>query len=82
MHDVSGNPFRLLVIALADWLNQQQQDVIDYLQEENRALREQHRELDGALASGSGGGILRTPQGLHFDFVEWTCDEGRWRSLR
>jgi len=34
------DPFRLLLIALAGWLNQQQH-VIDYLQEENRVLREQ-----------------------------------------
>ena len=33
--------FRLLLISLAGWLNQQQQDVIEYLQEENRVLREQ-----------------------------------------
>lgn len=30
------DPFRLLLICLAGWLNQQQQDAIDYLQEENR----------------------------------------------
>ena len=35
------DPFRLLLISLAGWLNQQQQDVIDYLQQENRVLREQ-----------------------------------------
>jgi putative transposase len=35
------DPFRLLLISLAGCLNQQQQDVIDYLQEENRVLREQ-----------------------------------------
>src|SRR5215467_5135159 len=35
------NPFPLLLISLAGWLNQRQQDVIDYLQEENRVLREQ-----------------------------------------
>jgi putative transposase len=35
------DPFRLLLISLAGWLNQQQQDIIDYLQEENRVLREQ-----------------------------------------
>ena len=34
------DPFRLLQICLVGWLNQQQQDVIDYLQEENRVLRE------------------------------------------
>ena len=34
------DPFRLLLICLAGWLNQREQDVIDYLQEENRVLRE------------------------------------------
>jgi putative transposase len=35
------HPFRILLVALAGWINQQQRDVIDYLQEENRILREQ-----------------------------------------
>lgn len=35
------DPFRLLLISLAGWLNQRQQEAIDYLQEENRVLREQ-----------------------------------------
>lgn len=35
------DPFRLLLISVAGWMSQQQQDVIDYLQEENRVLREQ-----------------------------------------
>src|SRR5262249_50227237 len=35
------DPFRLLLISLAGWLNQHKQDVIDYLQEENHVLREQ-----------------------------------------
>ena len=34
-------PLQFLVVALAGWINQQQRDVIDYLQEENRVLREQ-----------------------------------------
>ena len=34
------DPFRFLLISLAGWLNQRQQDVIDYLQEENRILRQ------------------------------------------
>ena len=38
---LTSDPFRLLLISLAGYLNQQQQDVIDYLQEENRVLREQ-----------------------------------------
>ena len=35
------DPFRLVLISLAGWMNQRQQDVIDFLQEENRVLREQ-----------------------------------------
>jgi transposase InsO family protein len=34
-------PFRFLVVALAGWINQEQREVIDYLQTENRVLREQ-----------------------------------------
>ena len=37
-------PFQFLAIALAGWLNRQQQAVIDYLIEENRVLKDQ---LDG-----------------------------------
>ena len=35
------DPFRLLLISLAGWLNQHQRDVIDYLEEENCVLCEQ-----------------------------------------
>jgi putative transposase len=35
------DPFRLLLISLAGFLNQEQQDVIEYLHEENCILREQ-----------------------------------------
>ena len=33
--------FRFLLIALSDWMNQQQLQLIGYLGEENRVLREQ-----------------------------------------
>lgn len=33
--------FRLLLVTLAGWISQHQQDVIDYLVEENRVLKEQ-----------------------------------------
>ncbi len=36
-------PLRLLLVTLAGWVNRHQQQVIDYLIEENRALREQLR---------------------------------------
>jgi len=35
---VSLNPFSFLVISLADWINQRQQQVIEYLVEENRSM--------------------------------------------
>jgi putative transposase len=35
------DPFRFLLIALAGWMNQQQQNAIEYLREENRILRGQ-----------------------------------------
>ncbi len=35
------DPFRFLLIVLAGWAKQQQQDINDYLKEENRVLREQ-----------------------------------------
>jgi hypothetical protein len=36
-----SSPLRLVLVARAGWVNQPQREVIDYLQEENRALREQ-----------------------------------------
>jgi hypothetical protein len=35
------NPFQFVVIVLAAWMNQRQQNVIEYLREENRILREE-----------------------------------------
>src|SRR3982750_1471205 len=35
------DPFRFVLIALAGWMNQHQRQIIEYLQEENRVLREQ-----------------------------------------
>ncbi len=32
----------MLLIAFAGWINQRQLEVIDYLKEENRVLREKH----------------------------------------
>jgi transposase InsO family protein len=36
-----SHPLQFVLVALAGWVNQPQRDVIDYLQEENRVLREQ-----------------------------------------
>ena len=35
------DPFQFLLVAIAAWMNQRQLQVIDYLREENRVLREQ-----------------------------------------
>src|SRR5438309_8875259 len=35
------DPFRFMLITVAGWMNQQQLQVIEYLREENRVLREQ-----------------------------------------
>ena len=35
------DPFQFLLIALAGWMNQRQLQMIEYLREENRVLREQ-----------------------------------------
>ncbi len=36
-----SQPLQFLLAAVAGWIHQQQRDVIDYLQAENRVLREQ-----------------------------------------
>ena len=35
------DPFRFVLIAVAGWMNQRQLQIVDYLREENRVLREQ-----------------------------------------
>src|SRR4051794_12957843 len=35
------DPFQFVVVAVAGWMNQRQQQAIEYLREENRVLREQ-----------------------------------------
>src|SRR5436305_12531065 len=35
------DPFEFLLIAIAGWMNQRQLEVIEYLRQENRVLREQ-----------------------------------------
>ena len=37
----STRPLQVLLLFFAGWVNRQQADVIDYLKQENRALREE-----------------------------------------
>ena len=49
------DPFRFVLISIAGWMNQRQLQVIDYLREENRVLREQLEagvECDATTTSG------------------------------
>ena len=38
------DPFQFVLIAVAGWMNQRQLQMIEYLREENRVLREQPGE--------------------------------------
>ena len=37
---MTWTPWHFIVMAISGWMNRQQQEVIDYLREENRILRE------------------------------------------
>jgi hypothetical protein len=41
MPRVTAHPWQFLVLLVAGWVNRHQLEVIDYLREENRVLREQ-----------------------------------------
>ena len=47
---MSTLPFQLLMAALAGWVNRSQQDVIEYLQVENRVLRRKYCLRAGELS--------------------------------
>ena len=46
-HYVEMDVFKLLLVSLAGWMNRQQQEVIDYLQEEVRVLKEMAEKRGG-----------------------------------
>jgi hypothetical protein len=48
--DSLAHPLAFLVVVFSGWINRQQQDVIDYLREENRVLRAAHA-LAGFLSA-------------------------------
>jgi hypothetical protein len=50
------DPFSILVVSIAGWMNQRQQQVIEYLVEENRVLKEQigNRRMPECVSEGSG----------------------------
>ena len=65
------DPFRFVLIAVGGWMNHHQQQIIEYLREENRVLREQlsgrrvrfnddQRRRSAAKAKGLGRKLLET----------------------
>jgi hypothetical protein len=40
LRGMNTRPLQFLILSVAGWVNRRQQDVIEYLQEENRILRE------------------------------------------
>ena len=45
------DPFSFLVFSIAGWINQRQQQVIEYLVAENRVLREQIADAAGKIGA-------------------------------
>jgi len=45
------DPFRLVLIAVAGWMNQWEYQIIDYLRAESRVLREQLGERRSGLTT-------------------------------
>jgi hypothetical protein len=56
-----SHPLQFVLVALAGWINQQQRDVIDYLEEENRVLRERLGRRRLRFTDDSAVGSLRKP---------------------
>ena len=64
---MNGLQLQSLILIFAGWVNRSQQDVIEYLQDENRVLREQmggKRLLftDAEFNQGSAAGIAGTSE--------------------
>ena len=76
------DPFRFVLIAVGGWMNQHQLQIIDYLREENRVLREQlggrrmrfndgQRRRLAAKAKGLGRSFWRRSQPLSLPRPYW-----------
>jgi hypothetical protein len=58
----SLDPFWFLLIAVSGWMNQQQLQLIDYLREENRVLRQQLGKSDHGSTMSSAADWLPRPR--------------------
>ena len=87
------DPFRLLLISLAGCMNQHQRDVLDYLQEENRVLRQelgskrlrlnddQRRRLAVKAKKLGPNSLIRSSNAVDTGFGAWeVCADGPCRA--
>src|SRR5215470_16697226 len=58
------DPFRFVLITVAGWINQRQLQVIEYLREENRVLREQLGERRLRFSDGQRRRLAAKAKGL------------------
>ena len=49
---MTWTPWRFFLVAIAGWMNRRQQEVIEYLKEENRVLRKKLGHIPNAIERG------------------------------
>ena len=64
------HPFHVIVIALAGWINRQQQAVIDYHIEENRVLKSQYKGKQLMLTDTQRGLLAAKAKDVNFSIIE------------
>src|ERR1044071_3729575 len=74
------NPFQFVVLVLAGWMNQRQQNVIEYLREENRVLREQLGERRLRLTDDQRRRLAVKAKGVWPGYSAWTQKDGSART--
>ncbi len=57
---------RLMLVSLAGWINQQQENVIDYLQEEIRILQEQQGNRRSRFTEGQRSRLARKAKRIRY----------------
>ena len=75
------DPFRFVVIAVAGWMNQWEYQIIDYLREENRVLREQFGQRRLRFNDDQRRRLAAKAKGLTRRLVEEMSPMVRWETL-
>src|SRR5215471_20227439 len=75
------DPFRFVLIAVAGWMNQWEYQIIDYLREENRVLREQFGQRRLRFNDDQRRRLAVKAKGLTRRLVEEMSPMVRWETL-